>query len=134
MRVLLDTHTLLWMLHDDPRLSTKAAQAILDAEEAYWSILSLWEIAIKQGLQKRQFYELPKNWTEQISAILEENQLQEISIKAAYCNKLTDLPLHHRDPFDRMLITTAQCEDLTLISRDSAFQHYDVKTLWSTSF
>ncbi|PQJ27469.1 type II toxin-antitoxin system VapC family toxin [Rubritalea profundi] len=130
MRVLVDTHTLLWMLHDDPRLSAKAGQAILDAEEAYWSILSLWEIAIKQGLQKRQLYQLPDNWTKQIPAILRENQLQEISIKAEYCNKLTDLPLHHRDPFDRMLITTAQCEDLTLISRDSAFQHYDVKTLW----
>ncbi len=130
MRVLLDTHTLLWMLHDDPRLSAKAGQAILDAEEAYWSILSLWEIAIKQGLQKRQFYQLPDNWTRQIPAILKKNQLQEISIEAEHCNKLTDLPLHHRDPFDRMLITTAQCEDLTIISRDSAFQHYDVKTLW----
>ena len=129
MRVLLDTHAIIWAITDDKRLSDRAKEMITTAKEAYWSPLSLWEIAIKISTKKESFG-LSADWHSLIPTYLSENQFTRIDITAQHCAELARLPLHHRDPFDRMLITTAQCEDLTLISRDSAFQHYDVKTLW----
>ncbi len=129
MRVLLDTHAIIWAISGDQRLSSRAKQAIASAEEAFWSPLSLWKIAIKISTKKDSF-ELSTDWHSLVPRYLTENQYSRIDITAQHCAALTTLPFHHRDPFDRMLITTAQCEDLTLISRDSAFQHYDVKTLW----
>ena len=129
MRILLDTHAIIWAITDDKRLSSRAKEMISTAEEAYWSPLSLWEIAIKISTKKESFG-LSADWHSLIPTYLSENQFTRIDITAQHCAELAKLPFHHRDPFDRMLITTAQCEDLTIISRDQSFEHYDVKTLW----
>lgn len=129
MRVLLDTHAIIWAIANDNRLSNKAKKAIESGDEVFWSPLSLWEIAIKISTKKESFG-LSADWNSLIPTYLSENQFTKIDITAQHCAILTTLPFHHRDPFDRMLISTAQSEDLTLISRDTAFQNYNVKTLW----
>ena len=129
MRILLDTHTIIWPITNDERLSSRAQKAISSAEEAYWSPLLLWEIAIKISTRKESF-ELSADWHSLIPSFLSENQCSRIDITPQHCAVLTTLPFYHRDPFDRMLIATAQSEDLTIVSRDSAFQKYKIKTLW----
>ncbi|MEO1856749.1 MAG: PIN domain-containing protein [Rubritalea sp.] len=73
---------------------------------------------------------LPMNCEYEVTRLLLDNQIHQLGIQANYCAAIVDLPLHHRDPFDRMLIAIAQCENLTTVSRDSAFQEHHFKILW----
>ena len=129
MKILLDTHAIIWAISGDARLSSLAREAIQNAEEAYWSPLSLWEMAIKISIKKDSFG-LSGDWHTIIPNYLSDNQFTKIDITPQHCAAVSTLPMHHRDPFDRMLITTAQCEDLIVVTRDSAFAHYDVRTIW----
>ena len=128
MRVLLDTHALIWALADPDRLSSRARAAIASpATDAYVSMASAWELAILEGLQRvRLGVPLATVFTEGLAALrirLLPIQLQHLSVVPA-------LPRHHRDPFDRLLIATARAEKLTLVSGDRVFEEYDTPVLW----
>ena len=128
MSLLLDTQALLWFLLDDPRLSRKAREGIVDVDGlVFVSPASLWEIAIKIGLGK---YELPMPfaafWEEQLPA----NDFRLLPISVAHTAGVVGLPYHHRDPFDRLLIAQALEEDIPIISSDNLFDPYGVIRLW----
>lgn len=129
MRLLLDTHAILWMFANDPRLSPRAWEAIASAEEAYWSIATLWEIGIKQG-RGRPDFRLEAGWEKSIPEHLKKNDFRRLDIEPSHCSEISSLPLHHKDPFDRMLIAQAKTENLILVSSDSQIARYPVETLW----
>ena len=122
MRLLLDTHVLLWWLGDDPKLSVSVRSAIAAEEaEIYLSVVSLWEIAIKRFQGKLE--------VEGIEEAITKGSLKELPICAAHAWAAGGLPPHHRDPFDRMLVAQAQLEGLTIVSRDPRINRYDVQVL-----
>ena len=128
MRLLLDTHALVWALAEPGQLSPRARAAVSNsASDVYVSMASAWELAILHGLQRvRLGAPLDIIFTERLAALrirLLPVQLQHVATVAA-------LPRHHRDPFDRLLIATAMIEKLALVSRDRAFEQYDVTVLW----
>jgi PIN domain nuclease of toxin-antitoxin system len=127
MNILLDTHTFLWFLGGNSELSKQARAFIENSEyEKYISIASFWEIAIKNSLGKLTlevpFVELK---TEAI-----KNSFQILPITFEDTLQLSTLPFHHRDPFDRIIISQAKENNLTLISRDDSFVQYNVNLLW----
>ena len=129
MKYLLDTHAFLWFLNDDRALSASATEAIEDpAHSIYLSIVSLWENAIKVTIGK---LELPQPFGVFIRRQLEINRrLRLLSISIDHLDMTASIPLHHRDPFDRLLIGQALHEDLTLITNDSKLSLYPVHRLW----
>lgn len=127
MRVLLDTHTFLWAVADDPRLSTKARQAIADATETFLSLASCWELAIKVSSRK---LTLPKPLERFIPEQLGLNPFQLLDIDLDDVARVATLPFHHRDPFDRLLVAQALSDELTIVSADPIFRKYGVKRVW----
>ena len=128
MKLLLDTHALLWFLAGNPSLSTPALTAINDpANERWLSPISLVEIAIKVRINKLR---LVAPFGVLFPSTLTANSIRLRPIEAAHCASMTTLPLHHRDPFDRLIAATALVEDLTLVSADPAFDAYGVTRLW----
>ena len=118
MRLLLDTHILLWWLADSPPLSAQARVTIADPENTVFvSAVSLWEIWLKQSLGKLQ---LPSDFMEKLAAESFEN----LPLTASQTRQVSVLPWHHRDPFDRMLIAQAQVEKLVLLTADEALAAY----------
>ncbi|MFA9213013.1 MAG: type II toxin-antitoxin system VapC family toxin [Candidatus Methylacidiphilales bacterium] len=127
MAFLLDTHTFLWFLSGDEKLSKKALVKMLDInKKCYLSIASLWEITIKLQLGKLElnfeFYELAE--------YLKRNHIEILTINFDHLIVLSELPLNHRDPFDRIIISQAIAEKFTIISQDSTFKTYQAKLLW----
>ncbi|QIM15654.1 type II toxin-antitoxin system VapC family toxin [Leucobacter insecticola] len=121
MRLLLDTHVLLWWLADSPRLLPKHREIISDgANDVLVSSVSVAEISIQASLGK---LDAPSNTVEAI----EQSGFRLLPLEASHAEELRSLPWHHRDPFDRMLIAQARVEQLTLITRDHEFAQYDVK-------
>lgn len=121
MRVLLDTHVLLWWLTDDPALGEKAKAQIAEPDNSVLvSAASLWEIAVKQGLGKidADIAEIEKEVANQ--------GLERLGIEAGHLIELVSLPSHHRDPFDRMLVAQARAEDLHLMTADRFIAAYSV--------
>ena len=126
MRLLLDTHALLWALADPDRLPPALAEAIRSRRNAvHVSAASTWELIIKAGLGR---IELPRS---ELETVIAAAGLAELPVTIAHSVRLRDLPRHHRDPFDRILVAQALEEDLTLVSRDSAIRRYAVRTLWA---
>ncbi|MBI3344918.1 MAG: type II toxin-antitoxin system VapC family toxin [Gammaproteobacteria bacterium] len=124
MRLLLDTHVLLWWLADDRRLVRRTRQIIADPNNAIFvSAASIWEIAIKAGLGRL------KVDVDVLASGLEANGLMSLPIAAAHAAAVFHLPLLHRDPFDRMLIAQALTEKLQLVTRDPQFAEYDVECI-----
>ncbi|MCC5966298.1 MAG: type II toxin-antitoxin system VapC family toxin [Natronohydrobacter sp.] len=121
MRILLDTHVLLWAVLDDPRLSIAQRQAI-DAGEIYLSAASVWEIGIKRALGK---LEVP----DEIFRIAQDAGCRPLPISWVHAETAAALPPHHSDPFDRMLIAQARCEGLNLLSSDMRIAAYDVELI-----
>ena len=124
MNLLLDTHVLLWWL-DDPNtlLSEQALAAITDPDnQIIISVVSAWEIAIKKALGK---LESPENLEEMIA----DSEFELIPINYEHAWQVKDLPPHHRDPFDRLLISQAKAEHLMLVTRDSQLKAYDIPIL-----
>src|ERR1044072_6127677 len=108
MRLLLDTHALLWFLRNDENLSLAAKNAILSAENQVWvSIASLWEIAIKVRLGKLM---LPDSYEKVFPSQLMLDKMNCIAIEYEHLNRLSNLPLHHHDPFDRIIIAQTLAE------------------------
>ena len=128
MRYLLDTHVFLWMAAEPDRLSSDARKNILDPENLlYVSIVSLWEMQIKHQMGK---LALDVSITDIWEQFQEENDLILLNLCVSHIWKLGQLCDYHKDPFDRLLIAQAQCEDMALISADNAITHYDVRVAW----
>jgi len=120
VRLLLDTHVLLWWLADDPSLEKDAKAAITDPTSAVFvSAATAWEIAIKQALGK---LEAPSDLEHQ----LQLNRFEPLSISIAHAYTAGTLPRHHDDHFDRMLVAQALAEGLTIVTRDPRLDHYGV--------
>jgi PIN domain nuclease of toxin-antitoxin system len=128
MRLLLDTHTFLWWINNDPSLSQPARSAISsELNECYVSLASCWELAIKVSIGKLQ---LTKSLDRFIPEELATNDFQLLSIHFKHVAKVETLPFHHRAPFDRLLVAQALSEKMTLISADTVFSENGVKRLW----
>jgi PIN domain nuclease of toxin-antitoxin system len=125
MRLLLDTHVLLWWLADDPALAKQARRLIANEPEVFASAASAasaWEIAIKRTLGK---LEAP----EDLPAALDAGGIARLPIEFEHAAVAGTLPHHHDDPFDRMLVAQAQCEGLTLLTSDPRISSYAVAVL-----
>ena len=118
MRTLLDTQLYLWFLADSPKLSKKARGFIREAETVFVSSASIWEAAIKVGLHR-----LSVSMNDVVQGI-EESGFIELPITARQSALVAELPLHHRDPFDRLLIAQAMYEPLRLLTVDTALEPY----------
>ncbi len=123
---LIDTHILLWMLSSPDKLSKKVVSLLESENSIYVSIVSLWEIAIKQNLNKLDLPFLPSK----LAQICNERNIKIIPITPEHLDELKSLPFIHNDPFDRLLIAQAKNSNATLITRDSFIPQYDIKTLW----
>lgn len=125
-RILLDTHTLIWWLSGDQQLGPISRGYIEDADNTiYVSAATTWEMSIKRQLGK---LKTPKD----IDSILENEGFSKLPISIFHSEQAGDLPLHHKDPFDRMLIAQAQAEGLQIITKDEHFPAYGVKILDAT--
>ncbi|CAI8877773.1 PIN domain nuclease [Pseudomonas sp. IT-P12] len=118
MRVLLDTHVLLWALADDPKLSGKARTLIDNAAEIYVSAATFWEMAIKVGLGKLNVD------LEEIRQYCIESGFIELPVSAEHAIAVKDLEPHHRDPFDRIIVATAMSEPMKLMTADPIMARY----------
>lgn len=127
MRLLLDTHALLWWLLDDPALPAAPRRAIERAEAVFVSAASVWEVAIKQRLGK--LPELTLGVAE-LPALIRESRFLPLAVDDRHAAAVATLPLHHRDPFDHLLIVQALTERLTLVTRDRQFAAYGVTLRW----
>jgi PIN domain nuclease of toxin-antitoxin system len=125
---LLDTHALLWLVSGDQRLRRSVVDAMqADGTRNFISMASFWEIGIKTGLGKLDLGDDP---LPRLMARADEDGLQRVGIEPAHCHAISRLPLHHRDPFDRMLAAQALVEKLTIVSADPSFDAYGVTRLW----
>lgn len=128
MQLLLDTHVFLWFIEGDRRLSSHVRQAIETEEnDILLSIASIWEIAIKSNIGKLTLF---KPFAELIPEQIADNEIEVTSIHFDDLKLVETLPLHHRDPFDRLLIAQAMSRDIAIASDDSHFRSYDVKLFW----
>lgn len=128
MKYLLDTHTLLWIVNDDPRLSKKAKNVYLNSENLIlFSIASLWEMAIKIGLKKLSIDEPLKEF---IQIHIKGNDIKFLNIEVPHILVLENLAYHHRDPFDRLVVAQSIHEDLPILSSDKIFDFYPIKRIW----
>jgi len=122
VKLLLDTHALLWWLADEP-MEPAAKERIADPNVLVaLSAASVWEIGIKQALRKLRF-------DGSIAAHARESGFEPLAVSWDHAERAGALPLHHRDPFDRMLIAQARTEGLTVVTRDAQFAAYDVDLL-----
>ena len=129
MSYLLDTSALLWFVTDDYRLSNVARSVIEDpGSDMYFSLASVWELAIKANLGRG--LDLPRPFAEFIDIELQAERIQILNIELAHLKNVANLPLHHRDPFDRLLIAQSQVENIPVITSDAAFDRYPVQRVW----
>ncbi len=127
MKNLLDTHTFIWFVNGDSQLSDKARKAIEDKQAInFISIASLWEIAIKVSLGK---LELNAPFAS-IEKQLQQNGFEILPLTFKDTLRLSELPFHHKDPFDRILIIQSITNGLTLISKEKHFAEYGIRLLW----
>lgn len=130
MKVLLDTHTFLWFIAGDPLLDNYARQLIEDSNnERCLSTASLWEITIKSSLGR---LTVPKPLSTLVREHIWANAIDLLITKPEHFDVLHDLPYHHKDPFDRLLIAQAIYEKMTLVTRDEAIGIYDVEVAWAS--
>ncbi len=126
-RYLLDTHTLIWFLEDNPSLSTKAKSRIEDLEnDILVSLMSLWEISIKISVGK---LKLAFSFDQFIKSI-SKGGFSFLYLETTHILFIETLPFHHKDPFDRMLIAQGITENLPIISKDGRFDAYSVERVW----
>ena len=118
MRLLLDTHLFLWSVADSPRLSAEARKSIVSADEVYVSAASIWEVAIKAGLG------MIRGDMAELAEAIEGSGFIELPVTALHAARFAELPLHHRDPFDRLLVAQAMTEPLVLLTADAALLPY----------
>ena len=123
MNLLLDTHVLLWWLADDPTLAAGAREAIADADNTvYLSAVVVWEVRIKQALGKLL---VPDDF----EPVLAAQPFVDLPVSVHHAHAVGHLPMHHRDPFDRMLVAQARSEGFRIVTRDAALAAYGVPIL-----
>jgi PIN domain nuclease of toxin-antitoxin system len=126
VRLLLDTHSFLWLVTGNDRLTKNALAAISDpANQVYVSLISIWEVAIKQARAK-----IDADAARLVEAI-EAFALRRIDLAAEHILETLSLAHHHGDPFDRLLIAQAKIEGLTIVTHDDVFRPYGVPILWT---
>lgn len=123
MRLLLDTHVVIWALEDSPKLPPAARDAISEAADVLVSSATIWEMAIKKAAGK---FKIADGFTQSIAA----SGFLELPITWRHSLRAGTLPAHHKDPFDRMLVAQAQDENLTLMTLDAQLPYYDVPLYW----
>lgn len=127
MRVIVDTQCWLWMSSDPDRLSPRARAIVEDrANELYLSAASAWEIAIKHALGKLRLPEAPLRF---VTSRVDTLRMSPLPIDQLHALRVAALPLHHRDPFDRLLVAQAQIEEVPLVTADPVFEQYDVDVI-----
>ena len=128
MRLLLDTHTFLWFVLNDRQLSRPADALITDpVNEVFVSPATYWEVAIKVGQKKLDLF---APYDDFMKRGITGNDFEVLPIETRHTSLLTTLPMHHKDPFDRLLIAQSLVEQIPLVSVDSAFDPYGVTRLW----
>ncbi len=127
MKLLLDTHALLWWLLDAAELPASARRAIERAEAVRVSAASIWEVAIKQRLGKLPELAIP---VAELPELARRSGFVPLPVDERHAAAVASLPRHHRDPFDHLLIAQAQIEQLILVSRDPQFAAYGVALRW----
>lgn len=128
MKALLDTHVFLWAINEPNRLSPAAKTIIADADNTlFFSAASAWEIAIKTQLGK---LKLPEQAETYILRHMSTASIDPLPIELSHALRVASLPLHHRDPFDRLLVAQAQQEKLSIITADPLIGQYAVKVIW----
>jgi PIN domain nuclease of toxin-antitoxin system len=124
LKLLLDTHAALWFLSGDRRLSDSARDHLIDdANRVLLSAAVVWEVSIKRALGK---LVVPDEWL----AVMLGADIQPLAISVEHAAAVQELPLHHRDPFDRMLVAQAAREGAAIVSGDNALRPYGVALLW----
>ena len=128
MDILLDTQVILWSVSGDSRLSRRARSVFLDpTNNLYFSMAGYWEIAIKISIGK---LELSDKWPAIFDREMRNNFIKFLPITKEHCKCLTELPFHHRDPFDRMLVSQTKIEQMALLSADSQLKKYEIEVIW----
>ncbi len=128
MRYLLDTHALLWLITENPKLTKKVKQIYFDGEnEIFLSMGSIWELAIKSSLEK---ISLEQSLEAFISEHVTGNNIEILEIKRPHVLRVEQLPFHHRDPFDRLIISQALEDNLLILGTDKTFDLYGIKRIW----
>ncbi len=125
---LLDTHAFLWAIDSFEELSNTAEEIILEkSNEIYLSKVSYWEICLKISKGK---LNLGVQWEEKLERERKANRFHWLELAVKHCETMITLPWHHKDPFDRMLSAQAQCENLTILSRDQKLSLYSDDVVW----
>ncbi len=127
MKFIIDIHTFLWFINDSPQLSTNAKSLLESDNDLLLSIVSLWEIAIKVSIGK---LTIPHTYEEFIPQQVTINDIEILPISTAHLVTVTMLPLHHSDPFDRLLIAQTITEKVSIISADKVFDSYSTTRIW----
>jgi len=126
MRVLLDTHTFIWAITDERRLSPRA-RSLIASSELWWSVVSLWEAIQKAQVGK---LSLPLPAGPFLTGELSSNHVRLLPVSLSHVLRVEELPLHHRDPFDRLLIAQSIEEGWPIITADPWFTRYPVDVIW----
>ena len=127
MNLLLDTHVLIWWMEDNPRLGENIRKVLLGrTAQPVVSAVSIWEISIKAAIGRITMPEPQELW---VPRLRDEWGVHSLSVTFEHAIAVRTLPLHHNDPFDRMLIAQARCEDIALVTVDPAIAAYDVRTI-----
>jgi PIN domain nuclease of toxin-antitoxin system len=127
MKALLDTHTFLWAISGDERLSRRAAEVFAGPSDLWLSVASIWEVLIKVQIGKMS---LPVPTGPYIVKKLAENRIETLAISRDHVLKIETLAMHHNDPFDRMLIAQSLEEHLPVVTGDRVFARYRVELIW----
>ncbi len=128
MDFLLDTSAFIWSVWEDKKLSTKACDCYSDEKNRiFLSLVSVWEMTIKYQIGKLSFKDSPENWIENFC---KERKIEFLPVNLNDVFTLNNLPLIHKDPFDRMLVSQAIANDMTMLTNDNLITQYDVKTIW----
>ena len=127
MRLLLDTQIFLWFLSDESRIPAEAREAIESSENSVLvSAASVWEIAIKASIGR---LKIARTDVRKLPELIGASGFDELPVLARHAAAVSTLPMHHRDPFDRLLIAQTRTEGLALVTIDPAIRRYDVETL-----
>ena len=124
MKLLLDTHVVLWWVRDDPRLKPAARKAIATADIVWVSAATAWEIAIKVSCRRLLV-------SEPVHVTVAADDFMELPISLAHAETAATLPPHHADPFDRLLVAQARAEGATIVTHDRALEPYGASILWT---
>jgi len=130
MMVMLDTNALLWAAYAPGKLSAPAEQTYFETQKIHVSMVSLWEIGLKMSRGGFHGFKVPVDWENSLWSWMTEQGFEIIGVELADCRKIQDLPFHHNDPFDRMLIAQALRGKFSVIGIDENFDAYGVRRIW----